>query len=224
MPFIEQQLSADGVTTEGRFILTEAIYEAIINDHVSTMTVSATVPSPQASGYAVGDTFRLNAGTPVVVNGDSFHATGRVTAVDSPDTGNPTAVEIISWGAYTALPAQSPISSPEGTVLAVATTVLTGAGSGDLLVDITTDTAKWTSDSYVTDSHRSKQRTLRQSVDGHNSPGRTTASGCKLLHPIPEFCRGRISRERRQQIRSTSLSRTKTRRYTYRRRNDASTS
>ena len=142
MPFIEQQLSADGVTTEGRHIVSEALHEAITNDHVSSITVA--VASPQGSGYAIGDTFRLNAGTPVIVNGDSFHATGRVTAVDSPDTGNPTAVEILSWGSYTALPAQSPISSPEGTVLGVPTTTLTGAGDDNLIVDITTVAASWT--------------------------------------------------------------------------------
>lgn len=168
MPFIEQQLSADGVTTEGRFILTEAIYEMITNDHVSTMTVAAS--SPVAAGYAVGDTFRLNSGTPVTINGDDFHATGRVLAVDSPDTGNPTSVEIISWGAYTALPAMSPISSPEGTVLAVPTVTLTGAGNDALLVDITTDTAKWTSNSYVTDSPLTEISWLCTSVKATNAP------------------------------------------------------
>lgn len=178
MPFIEQQLSADGVTTEGRFILTQAIHDAIINDHVSTMTVAAS--SPVAAGYAVGDTFRLNAGTPLQINGDDFHATGRVTAVDSPDTGNPTAVEIISWGSYTALPAMSPISSPEGTVLGVATTTLTGAGNDALLVDITTDTAKWTSDSYVVDSPLTEISWLCTSVKATNAPvvgGRSQLSG-----------------------------------------------
>lgn len=170
MPFIEQQLSADGVTTEGRNIVVEALYNAIINDHISSMTVSATISSPQASGYAVGDTFRLNAGTPVVVNGDSFHATGRVLAVDSPDTGNPTSVEIISWGAYTTLPAMSPISSPEGTVLALPTVTLTGAGNDGLLVDVTTDTAKWTSDSYVIDSPFTVNEFICSSVKAANGP------------------------------------------------------
>jgi hypothetical protein len=178
MPFIEQQLSADGVTTEGRFILTQAIHDAIINDHVSSMTVAA--GSPVASGYAVGDTFRLNAGTPLQINGDDFHATGRVTAIDSPDTGNPTAVEIISWGAYTALPAMSPISSPEGTVLALPTVTLTGAGNDALVVDITTDTAKWTSDSYVVDSPLTQISWLCSSVKATNAPtigGRSQLSG-----------------------------------------------
>lgn len=170
MPFIEQQLSADGVTTEGRNIVVEALYNAIINDHISSMTVSATVASPQAAGYAIGDTFRLNAGTPVVVNGDSFHATGRVLAIDSPETGNPTSVEIISWGSYTALPAMSPISSPEGTVLALPTVTLTGAGNDGLLVDVTTDTAKWTSDSYVIDSPFTQNEFICSSTKAANGP------------------------------------------------------
>ena len=148
MPFIEQQLTANGVTEEGRHIVTEALYEIVTNDHVSSLAVN--VASPESSGYAVGDTFRINAGTPVTVNGDDFHATGRVTALGSPETdGRVTAVEIISWGAYTALPSQSPISSPEGTVLAIPTVTLTGAGDDNLVVDITTDTAKWTSDVYT---------------------------------------------------------------------------
>ena len=134
MPFIEQQLSADGISTEGRHIVTEALYEIITNDHIASMTVN--VASPESSGYAVGDTFRLTAGTPVTVNGDDFHATGRVTAIGSPEVdGRVTAVEIISWGAYTALPSMSPISSPEGTVLGVGTLTLTGAGDDNLVVD-----------------------------------------------------------------------------------------
>lgn len=168
MPFIEQQLSADGVTTEGRHIVSEALHEAITNDHVSSITVA--VASPQGSGYAIGDTFRLNAGTPVIVNGDSFHATGRVTAVDSPDTGNPTAVEILSWGSYTALPAQSPISSPEGTVLGVPTTTLTGAGDDNLVVDITTVVASWTSDRYTVDSPLTFVEWLASSTKVSNGP------------------------------------------------------
>jgi hypothetical protein len=168
MPFIEQQLSADGVTTEGRHIVSEALHEIITNDHISSMTVA--IGSPQASGYAIGDTFRLNSGTPVIVNGDSFHATGRVTAVDSPDTGNPTGVEIISWGAYTALPSMSPISSPEGTVLQQPTVTLTGAGDDNLVVDITTDTAKWTSDRYTVDSPTTSVEWLASSVKVSNAP------------------------------------------------------
>ena len=151
MPFIEQQLSADGVTTEGRHIVSEAIYEIITNSHISSLSVA--VSSPLSSGYAVGDTFRINAGTPVVINGDSFHATGRVTALASPESlGQVAAVEIISWGAYTALPSNSPLNSPENLVLGIATVTLTGAGDDGLVVDITTDTPKWTSDSLIVDS------------------------------------------------------------------------
>lgn len=169
MPFIEQQLSADGVTTEGRHIVSEAIYEIITNSHISSLAVA--VSSPLSSGYAVGDTFRINAGTPVVINGDSFHATGRVTALASPASlGQVTAVEIISWGAYTALPSNSPLNSPENLVLGIATTTLTGAGDDGLVVDITTDTPKWTSDSLVVDSPTTSVEWLVSSVKAANAP------------------------------------------------------
>lgn len=148
MPFIEQQLTADGVTAEGRNVVTEALYEIITNDHVESMAVN--LASPESGGYAVGDTFRISAGTPVTVNGDDFHATGRVTAIGSPETdGRVTAVEIISSGAYTALPTQSPLNSPENLVNGIATVTLTGAGDDNLVLDITTTVALWTSDIYT---------------------------------------------------------------------------
>ncbi len=128
MPFIQQQLSADAVATDGRVVLATAVLLAITNDHVATVAVNA-----GGTGYAVGDTVRLNAGTPVSVNGDDFHATVRITAESA---GVATGVELISWGSYTTLP---------GTT-GIATVTLTGAGSG-LTVDLTTDTAKWTENS-----------------------------------------------------------------------------
>ena len=135
MPFIEQQLTADGVSEEGRHIVTEALYEIITNDHIEALTAVAV----GGTGYAVGDTFRLDVGTPVQVNGDDFHATGRVTAVGSPEPdGVVTAIEIISSGAYTALPLGG--ASPETEVSGAATVTLTGAGDDALTVDLTTTT------------------------------------------------------------------------------------
>jgi len=166
MAFIEQALSADGVTTEGRHIVSEALHEIITNDNVSSMVVNV-----GGAGYAVGDLFRLNTGTPVQVNGDDFHATGRVTSVGSPESaGVVTGVEIVSWGAYTTLPSMSPISSPEGTVLAQGTITLTGSGNDALTVDITTDTAKWTSDRYTVDSPITSVEWLCSSVKVSNGP------------------------------------------------------
>ena len=171
MPLIAQQLSADGVTTEGRNIVTEAILEIITNEHIASMVLSV-----GGTGYAVGDTFRLNAGTPVQVNGDDFHATGRVTAVGGSPASSPagigevTAVEIISWGAYTALPVGSPILSPDSLVNGVATITLTGAGDDALTVDIVTDTAKWTLDSSVIDSPFTQNEWLCTSVKTSNAP------------------------------------------------------
>lgn len=143
MPFIEQQLTADGVLSEGRVIANKALQEIITNDHIESMVVNA-----GGSGYAVGDTFRLNTGTPVNVNGDDFHAVGRVTAIGSPGSpdGAVTGVEIVSAGAYTTLPPQSPLQSPENLVVNQSTVTLTGAGSG-LSVDLTTEAAYWTLDS-----------------------------------------------------------------------------
>jgi len=171
MPFIEQQLVADGVTTEGRHIVTEAVHAAITAaaGHVSSIT--ATITSPQSSGYAVGDLFRLNTGTPVVVNGTSFHATGRVTALTSPEAGGQVAaVEIVSWGAYTAFTYPSPLNSPENVIQGVPTVTLTGAGDDGLLVDITTDTPKWTSDSYIQDSPLTQIDWLTTSIKSSNAP------------------------------------------------------
>ena len=151
MPFIEQQLTANGVTEEGRHVASEALFQIITNSHVSSMSLA--VSSPESSGYAVGDTFRLNVGTPVQVNGDDFHATGRVTAIGSPETdGRVTAIEIISSGAYTALPSQSPLVSPENLVTALATTTLTGAGDDTLKVDVLTAVPTWTQDALTIDS------------------------------------------------------------------------
>ena len=125
MPFIIQQLTADGVTDDGRVVLATAVLEAIINDHIATVTING-----GGTGYAVGDTFRLNAGTPVSVNGDDFHATCRVTGATG---GVIDSIELLSAGSYTTLP---------GTT-AIATVTLTGAGSG-ATVDLTTVTATWT--------------------------------------------------------------------------------
>jgi hypothetical protein len=143
MPFIEQQLTADGVLSEGRVIANKAILEIIINDHIESMAVNS-----GGSGYAVGDTFRLNSGIPVNVNGDDFHAVGRVTSIGSPGSpdGAVTGVEVVSAGAYTTLPEVSPLNSPEEFVNNLSTVTLTGAGSG-LVVDVTTTPALWTQDS-----------------------------------------------------------------------------
>ena len=130
MPFIEQQLSADGVISDGRVVANKAILEAITNDHVLTMAVNA-----GGTGYAIGDTFRLNTGTPVVVNADSFHAVGRVVTLSGSAAAT---IEITSAGSYP--------TGTKPTVTGGATTTLTGAGSG-LTIDTTTVAALWTEDS-----------------------------------------------------------------------------
>lgn len=141
MPFIIQQLTADGVGSDGRVVLATAVLEAITHDHIATMTVNN-----GGSGYAIGDTMRLNAGTPVQVNGDDFHATARVSGLGSPESaGVVTEVKILSAGSYTGLPTVSPITSPENFGAAIPTTTLTGAGSG-LTLDVTSTPPLWTED------------------------------------------------------------------------------
>jgi hypothetical protein len=125
MPFIQQQLIADGVTAAGRVVVPKAVLEIITNDHVATMAVNV-----GGTGYAVGDTFRLNTGVPVALNGVDFHATGRVV---SEAGGVVTGVQIVSAGAYT--------TPPPGN----STVTLTGAGTG-LTITNTNGTPLWTQD------------------------------------------------------------------------------
>lgn len=153
MPFIQQQLSADGVASEGRVVATKAILEAILNDHIESLDAVAA----GGTGYAVGDTFRLSAGTPVIVSGDSFHATGRVVAESA---GVVTEVIIYSSGAYTALP---------GTT-GIATVTLTGAGNDGLTVDLTTATALWTLDDEDYTDLLTQTEWLCTSVKASNAP------------------------------------------------------
>ena len=161
MPFIEQQLTADGVVTEGRHIVTEALYEIITNDYIASLNAVAV----GGTGYAVGDTFRLDVGTPVQVNGDDFHATGRVTAESG---GVVTAIEIISSGAYTAVPVGG--GSPVTEVSAQATVTLTGSGDDALTVDLSTTIALWTSDEFNIDSPFTQNEWLVSSTKAANAP------------------------------------------------------
>lgn len=131
MPFIEQQLSADGVAQDGRIVMATAIADVITNDHVLTISVGTS----GGTGYAVGDTFSLDdaANVPLVVQGDSFRAVVRVTSVAA---GVVDGVELVSAGAYTTL----------ATNTNNATTTLTGAGTGCQIDIDTIQTALWTQD------------------------------------------------------------------------------
>lgn len=130
MPWIEQQLLSDGVTAEGRVVVPKAILEIIINTHVATIAVNN-----GGTGYVVGETFELNTGTPVAVNGANIVCRGRVTAEAA---GVVTAVELLSAGAYP--------SGTQPTLTNGATTNASAAGNDDLTVDVTMDTATWTQD------------------------------------------------------------------------------
>lgn len=151
MPFIQQQLVADGVTAEGRVVVPKAILEIAINDQVLTMAVNA-----GGTGYAVGDTFELSTGTAVALNTANFTAKGRVTSVSA---GVVTGVEIISAGAYTLDP----------TATGGATTTLTGVGSG-LTINTTMQTARWTQDSSDYVDLLTNFEWLATSVKASNAP------------------------------------------------------
>ena len=64
MPWIEQQLIADGVTAEGRVVVNKALLEMITNDQVLTLAVNA-----GGTGYVVGEIFDIVGGTALAVNG-----------------------------------------------------------------------------------------------------------------------------------------------------------
>lgn len=131
MPWIQQQLIADGITAEGRVVVPKAILETIINTQVLTLAVNA-----GGTGYVVGETFDLFTGTAVAVNGASILATGRVVAEAA---GVVSAVEILSAGAYP--------SGTQPTASAGATTNASLAGNDDLTVDVTMQANQYTQDS-----------------------------------------------------------------------------
>ena len=131
MPWIQQQLIADGITAEGRVVVPKAILETITNTQVLTLAVNA-----GGTGYVVGETFELSTGTAVAVNGASILCTGRVTAEAG---GVVSAVEILSAGAYP--------SGTQPTASGGATTNASLAGNDDLTVDVTMQANQWTLDS-----------------------------------------------------------------------------
>lgn len=130
MPWIEQQLLADGVSAEGRVVVNKALLEIAVNDHVLSLDA---VGNNNGSGYVVGETFDIVGGTAISINGVSMVARGRVTSISGDDV---TGVEILSAGVYSVLPGTSDIA-----------TANSSAGGDNLLtVDLTTEAATWTQD------------------------------------------------------------------------------
>ncbi|MCK5497416.1 MAG: hypothetical protein KAI80_13445, partial [Hyphomicrobiaceae bacterium] len=127
MPFIDEQLVANGTTTLGRIIATKAILDIITNDAVLTLAVNA-----GGTGYVVGETFDVDGGT-VIASNPAFNARGVVTAEAA---GVVTAVKITSAGAYSTLPG----------AVGQTTSNSSAAGNNDLTVDLTTQVAQWTQD------------------------------------------------------------------------------
>lgn len=134
MPFIDEQLVANGTTTLGRIIATKAILDIITNDAVLTLAVNV-----GGTGYVVGETFDVDGGT-VIASNPAFNARGVVTAEAA---GVVTAVKITSAGAYSTLPG----------AVGQTTSNSSAAGNNDLTVDLTTQVAQWTQDrsTYTTD-------------------------------------------------------------------------
>ena len=128
MPFIHEQLTANGTTQKGRIVASKAIIDIIKNGQVLTMGVST-----GGTGYVVGETFEFLAGSTVAgVAVSGFVATGIVTAVSA---GVVTALKILSSGAYSTLP----------TGATATTTNASAAGTG-LVLTFGTQVAQWTQD------------------------------------------------------------------------------
>lgn len=151
MPWIEQQLIADGVSADGRIVVARAILDIITSSQILTMAVNA-----GGTGYVDDETFDLVGGTAVSVNGASIIARGRVVAQAA---GVVTAVEIVSSGAYSALP---------GTTGA-ATTNSSGVGTG-LTLDLTTQTARYTQDRSTFTNFTTDFEWIATSVKASNAP------------------------------------------------------
>lgn len=137
MPFIAQQLTADGISPAGelaRCVTLEAIRQILQNDHVDTISVGTS----GGTGYAVGDTFDIDDGSNVPVDvfsagNDIVRARVRVTSVAA---GVVDGVELISAGAYSTLTTGSDFS----------TTTVTGAGTGCQIDIDTVQVALYTQD------------------------------------------------------------------------------
>lgn len=128
MPFIHEQLLANGTTQKGRIVASKAIIDIIKNGQVLTMAVST-----GGTGYVVGETFEFLAGSTVAgVTVSGFVATGIVTAISG---GVVTALKILSSGAYSTLP----------TGATATTTNASAAGTG-LVLTFTTQVTQWTQD------------------------------------------------------------------------------
>lgn len=121
MPFIAEQLTADGVTTLGRIVWTKAVLDTIT---AYTVTDILSIVAG-GSGYVVGETFEINDGTAI------FVARGEVLAVGG--GGAVTSARITSSGAYSVPPTIS--GSP--------TTNASASGDNALVVSVNVEAPLW---------------------------------------------------------------------------------
>lgn len=154
MSWLEQALTADGVTADGRIVVGEALRQLLSNANVLSLD---SVGANNGSGYVVGETFDIVGGTAISVNGVSIIARGVVTAISGDDV---TAVKITSCGIYSTLP---------GTVN-VATTNASGIGDDLLQVNLTTQAAQWTQDRSTFVSLTTDYEFIATSVKATNAP------------------------------------------------------
>ena len=130
MSFLEQALTADGVTADGRIVASLAMIEHLKNANILSLD---SVGVNNGSGYVVGETFDIVGGTAIVINGVTMTARGIVVAISGDDV---TEVKLTSSGIYSALPGTTDI----------ATTNASGVGDDLLVVNLTTQVAQWTED------------------------------------------------------------------------------
>ena len=130
MSYLEQALTANGVSPDGRIVASLAMIEHAKNANILSLD---SVGVNNGSGYVVGETFDIVGGTPIVINGVSMTARGVVTAIAGDDV---TAIKITSSGIYSALPG----------VTDIATTNASGIGDDLLVVNLTTQIAQFTED------------------------------------------------------------------------------
>lgn len=154
MSWLEQPLTADGVTADGRIVVGETLRQLLINANILSLD---SVGANNGSGYVVGETFDIVGGTAISVNGVSIIARGVVTAIAGDDV---TAIKITSCGIYSSLPG----------VTDVATTNASGVGDDLLQVNLTTQAAQWTQDRSTFVDLLTDYEFIATSVKAANAP------------------------------------------------------
>ena len=135
MPFVHQTQTPNGTTEIGAVTASKEILDIITAGQILTIAYNSA-----GTGYVVGETFEFNVGATIAgvaktgLDGPIV-CRGVVTAEAA---GVPSAVKILSAGAYSTLPTG-----------ATATTQNASAGGTGLVLSFTTQAARWTEDRGV---------------------------------------------------------------------------